>query len=231
MGYRYLPSAATTMLVLMTIGAIAVIVLSILGYRMFLGKSAAHNRENAWGKFFNFDHLYLDKILKTFFLIGTVINVVCAVLTPLFMAAAGGGTGFFLGVFVAIILFCIFELGLRLGYEYLLMFVRMSVDVRHLRRSVVGAESELNETVDESLFHALVHSRPSFSPEQAGADGAASAVSAAPVAAAAPAAETSAAPAATPAAPAADTGAWVCPSCGTQNALGRFCGKCGTPRA
>ncbi len=187
---------------------VAIVALTVVGYVKFLGKGA--DRRSKGGSFFQFDHFYIEKILKAVYLFSVVCITVTAVVTPFGSAIIASsyyldfGTvvgSFFGGLVTGILIFLIGQFLCRICFEYSLMFVRLATDARAIRNTVAG---------------------------EPGAGGAASAQAQAY----APAGSRGAAPSGSPypQQPVQAPSTWTCPQCGRAGNAGSFCGSCGTPR-
>lgn len=230
--------------ILILVITVAVIALTVIAYRKFVGKKA--DQSKPLSKFFNFDHLYLENITKLLYILTTVGVAGFCVYLPLAVLGSGvSNIGLllvsFLGALIgAAILFVIWQFVSRMMFEWAMLIIRGAVDLHAIRKNVTGtdyaSDDKLSGGVDE-----LVSSLKAKKAEKAQAQAAAAPVAqAAPVApapapAAAPVADqaavtTPAAPVApaAPAAPAAD-GTWSC-QCGRTGNTGNFCAGCGSPR-
>lgn len=230
--------------ILILVITIAVIALTVIAYRKFVGKKA--DQSKPLSKFFNFDHLYLENITKLLYILTTVGVAGFCVYLPLAVLGSGISNiglllaSFFGALIGAAILFVIWQFVSRMMFEWAMLIIRGAVDLHAIRKNVTGtdyaSDDKLSGGVDE-----LVSSLKAKKAEKAQAQAAAAPVAqAAPVApaqapAAAPVADQAAvtAPAApvapaAPAAPAAD-GTWSC-QCGRTGNIGNFCAGCGSPR-
>ena len=230
--------------ILILVITVAVIALTVIAYRKFVGKKA--DQSKPLSKFFNFDHLYLENITKLLYILTTVGVAGFCVYLPLAVLGSGISNiglllaSFFGALIGAAILFVIWQFVSRMMFEWAMLIIRGAVDLHAIRKNVTGtdyaSDDKLSGGVDE-----LVSSLKAKKAEKAQAQAAAApVVQAAPAApaqapAAAPVADQAAvtapvapvAPAA-PAAPAAD-GTWSC-QCGRTGNTGNFCAGCGSPR-
>ncbi len=142
----YAGSAAAIMVV-STIIAIAALVCAVLCYIWFLHGKQPSKRNTKLGRFFNFDHYYLDKILKVIYLVAA-IGIAAVAINGAIMGLALGLGGFFAALIFSAIGFVVAELVLRVTYEYLLIFVQLAIDVRKIRKKVSSATS-LGEELQE----------------------------------------------------------------------------------
>lgn len=232
--------------------AIAVIVLSIVLYRKFVGKKA--NPNSSMTKFFRFDHLFIDKFIKFFFILDALAIAAFCIYLP-FLGATSGIGGFFAMLFLGILLLVILEVVNRLLYEGVMLFVRLVIDVGDIRSKIVGGKSMSDMLEDSSNAAAGYAEKVSESSNKA-KENAVSAVSA--VREKKPASSQNGAssgdnksvgdtgatvnnsaannaPASTDvqnsAANAQPAGnGWECPNCGSHNPAGSFCAKCGCRR-
>lgn len=204
---------------------IAIVVLTILGYVKFIGKNA--DRKSKGGRFFNFDHFYIEKILKALYLLAAVTVAVFAVFTPINAAMVASSVGyyggnafgaaagaFFGGLVVGALIFFIGEFLCRVFYEFSMMFVRLVTDARAIRNTVAGAPGDDAQPFAPAAPSAAPHGYPI-----------------AHQAASAPFPSVAPVPGVVPAAPAAQPPhvSWDC-SCGQKGNTGSFCGTCGSPR-
>lgn len=126
------------------LGGLFVFCLVIAGvvfcYIKFLGVHAS--RDSRGAKFFNFDHLYVDKILKTFYLIFVILFALGALSLPFMFSSAFGIGGFIIGLLLGVLFFAFGQLMLRVTYEFQLITVRMANDLRAIRHVVAGKPGE-----------------------------------------------------------------------------------------
>lgn len=242
-GYGYGSGVSGTFaLILGVIAIIAFFALCILGYMKFLGKNS--NRNSKLGKFFHFDHFYIEQFLRILFLINTVAITVTCAYWMLVMAFSGSVGMFFLSIIGFPLLFVVCLFLNRIVYEGLLIGIRQAVDVRALRSKVVGdVPAASNPAPTQSaggsgvsldfsgLFKkagAQAGAQPGAQTGVAGSAGASHWDPAAPSAPSAQPAPSAYAPSASKPF-SADSDSWTCGVCGgTGN--GAFCGRCGNPR-
>lgn len=241
---------------LSVVAVLAFIALCVAGYIMLLGKNASH-RTSALGRFFNFDHFYIEKVLQ-------VLNLIAAVGIAVFacwLALSSFGSPLLIlpGILLGALVFFVGQFVNRIIFEGALLFVRLVTDTQAIRNTVVGPRTMDEPPAPAAPFApASAYRSPAAVAPVAPAD-----TPVAPTAAAAPAAAPSAPepPTATPAqapasaepqtptpapeAPAATAQqqapappvppaftpkhTWHCPACGTEND-GNFCVSCGTKR-
>ena len=237
--------------VLAILAVIAVIVLTILACIKFLGKNG--DRTSRLGKLFNFDHLFIETIIKVFYImsfIGITVFLVWLVITS---TLAGGIVGFFGSLLGSIVAFFVLQFLCRLSFEMTMAFVRMSSDVHAMRKTVVG---DIPDAAPRPAGPSVFDSIAARIPKQPVAPAAGAApvppttpvspqpaspapqqpVQQAPAAPAAPAAEAQPAQASAdatvvmPAQSDAGSDAWTCPLCGRTGNTAKFCPKCGCAR-
>lgn len=184
---------------------VAIIALTVVGYVKFLGKRA--DRRSKGSTFFQFDHFYIEKILKVVYLFSAVCVAVTAIATPFGAAATtasvyyyfdfGAVAGaFFGGLLTDIVIFLVGQFLCRISFEFSLMFVRLVTDTRAIRTAVAGDPAAGAPSTAAAQAHPFAGGPQS--PSQP------------PVAQAAP--------------------AWTCPQCGRAGNAGSFCGSCGARR-
>lgn len=242
-GYSSYAGAAIGGMVLLVIVLIAGLVLTIVACVKYLGKNG--DRSSKLGRLFNFDHLFVETIMKVVYImsvIGITLGCLWMVLTTAFVGNVGT---FFISLFVGIIAFFVLQLLCRLSFEMTMAFVRMSSDVHAMRKTIVGdipdaAPRPAGPSVFESIA-ARIPKQPVAPSSAAAPVPPATPVSSAPQQPAqqAPTASTSdsqparASADATvvmPPQPDADSGAWTCPLCGRTGNTAKFCPKCGCAR-
>lgn len=119
--------------VLAILAVIAVIVLTILACIKFLGKNG--DRTSRLGRLFNFDHLFIETIIKVFYImsfIGITVFLVWLVITS---TLAGGIVGFFGSLLGSIVAFFVLQFLCRLSFEMTMAFIRMSSDAHAIRKA------------------------------------------------------------------------------------------------
>lgn len=185
------------------LGVVTAIVLTIVGYVMFLSKNA--NRSSQGARFFHFDHFYVEKVLKVIYLFIAALITMIAILTPFGSAITVGRVyddfglvmgAFFSGLLSGVLIFLIGQFVCRIMFEYALMFVRLVTDARAIRNTIVGEPG-----MDGGGVQPVAPTRPT-------------------------------APAGIPAGMYSEPQApatWTC-QCGRTGNTGSFCGACGRPR-
>lgn len=139
--------------VLAILAVIAVIVLTILACIKFLGKNG--DRTSRLGRLFNFDHLFIETIIKVFYImsfIGITVFLVWLVITS---TLAGGIVGFFGSLLGSIVAFFVLQFLCRLSFEMTMAFIRMSSDAHAIRKAVVGEEPAAQRPSGPSLFDSI----------------------------------------------------------------------------
>lgn len=203
------------------LGALAVIALTVIGYIKFIGKNA--NRSSRASKFFQFDHFFIERILKAIYLFSVICITVFSVIMPFAAAFSVASLSyradigvifatFFSTLFASIIGFLVFQFLCRISFEGMMMFIRLVTDARDIRNAVAG-EPGTGGVNGGSAAH---NGAAATYYGTAGAVGTASARTTTQVSSAA---QTRAAAPAT----------WTC-SCGRGGNTGSFCGACGKPR-
>ena len=196
---------------LAVIAILAFIALCVVGYIMLLGKNASR-RTSALGRFFNFDHFYIEKVLQ-------VLNLIAAVGIAVFacwMALSSFSSPLLIlpGILLGALVFFVGQFINRIIFEEALLFVRLVTDTQAIRNTVAGPRAaSVPPTPAEPVAPAAGYRAP-----------AAETSAPAPNAPAAPAVPVAPAPAES-----AVHASWRCPSCGTEND-GNFCVSCGTKR-
>lgn len=235
-GYSSYAGAAIGSMVLLVIVLIAGLVLTIVACVKYLGKNG--DRSSRLGRLFNFDHLFVETIMKVVYImsvIGITLGCLWAVLTTAFVGNVGT---FFVSLLVGIVMFFILQLLCRLSFEMTMAFVRMSSDVHAMRKTVVG---DIPDAAPRPAGPSVFDSIAARIPKQpvAPAAGAAPVPPTTPVSPAAPAtpaAEAQPAQASAdatvvmPAQSDAGSDAWTCPLCGRTGNTAKFCPKCGCAR-
>ena len=250
-GYSSYAGAAIGSMVLLVIVLIAGLVLTIVACVKYLGKNG--DRSSRLGRLFNFDHLFVETIMKVVYImsvIGITLGCLWAVLTTAFVGNVGT---FFVSLLVGIVMFFILQLICRLSFEMTMAFVRMSSDVHAMRKTVVG---DIPDAAPRPAGPSVFDSIAARIPKQPVAPAAGAApvppttpvspqpaspapqqpVQQAPAAPAAPAAEAQPAQASAdatvvmPAQSDAGSDAWTCPLCGRTGNTAKFCPKCGCAR-
>ena len=215
---------------------IAVVVLTVIMYRKYCGKNSNPNTKAA--KFFRFDKLLIDKVLKVLYIFNALsIAAVCLFLPIAALISGTSAVKFFSTLIGAVLAFVVWQVIARLVYEGIMLFVRLVIDVRDIRNTVCVDKPTAPEVIakdDDPIAPAPAPApaAPVAAPAVAAAP-AEAADATAPIEPAAEAAPTPAAPAtAETAAPesAADSNTWTCKKCGTVCTEGVFCANCGESR-
>lgn len=134
--YGAVLNQAAAISIVSIIAFIAIIVLSVLGIVMYIAKK--ENRRTPIGRFFHFDHLFIENILKGFYLVCVVIITVSSVVTLINSTILTGAAGFLIGLLEAVLLFVIGQVLCRLAFEFSMAFVHLAVDARAIRTKIVG---------------------------------------------------------------------------------------------
>lgn len=175
------------------VGILVVLILAIVAF--FAGSivlsvvylRGGAQRNSKMGRFLNFDHFFIEKIIQVFNVICIVTITVVSVAYPFILGLSGGFGMFMLGLVFAVVFFFVSQLLNRMAFEQLLLLVSITNDTRALRKHFVP-DSEAQ---------------------------AASVAAASPAPAAAPVASPAAAPAAAPVYEPPAT--WVCACGKTEN--------------
>ncbi len=250
-GYSSYAGAAIGSMVLLVVVLIAGLVLTIVACVKYLGKNG--DRSSRLGRLFNFDHLFVETIMKVVYImsvIGITLGCLWFILTTAFVGNVGV---FFASLFGGVIMFFILQLLCRLSFEMTMAFVRMSSDVHAMRKTVVG---DIPDAAPRPAGPSVFDSIAARIPKQPVAPAAGAApvppttpvspqpaspapqqpVQQAPAAPATPAAEAQPAQASAdatvvmPAQSDAGSDAWTCPLCGRTGNTAKFCPKCGCAR-
>ncbi len=199
--------------IVLLLATIAVVVLTIVGYVKFLGKNS--DRKSGLGKFFHFDHFYIEQVLRFLYLFSAISITVTCVASVLIAAFAGGAAAFFVSLIGFAVFFFVGQFFCRIMFENALIGIRQAVDVRALRSKIVGDVAATDagpESIDEI--------KSSFKRKRKVGPAGSAGVAASPAAGAS---------SVKPVSPSAHE-AWRCPECGNVG-TGKFCGRCGSPRA
>lgn len=198
--------------IVLLLAVVAIVVLTIVGYVKFLGKNS--DRKSGLGRFFHFDHFYIEQVLRFLYLFSAVSITVVSVSNVLIAAFMGGAAAFFMSLIGSILLFFVSQFFCRIMFENALIGIRQAVDVRALRSKIVGDVAATDagpESIDEIKASLKWKSKQgSSNPMNATVDVAAGAGNA-------------------QSASHASGEAWRCPTCGNVG-TGKFCGRCGSPR-
>lgn len=120
---------------LAVIAILAFIALCVAGYIIFLGKNASR-RTSALGRFFNFDHFYIEKVLQ-------VLNLIAAVGIAVFacwLALSSFSSPLLIipGILLGALVFFVGQFVNRIIFEGSLLFVRLVTDTQAIRNAVAG---------------------------------------------------------------------------------------------
>ena len=139
----------TILLIVPLLFLIAAVVISALLYRKFVGKKA--NPDSSVTKFFRFDHLFIDKVIKFFYILDSLLIAVFCIYLPFsgFGILARNPGSFFVMLLLAIVVLVALELLNRLLYEGVMLFVRLVIDVGDIRSKIVGGKS-MSDTLEDS---------------------------------------------------------------------------------
>lgn len=250
MGYGYYGSGMSSGLmavaaagVLAIIAVIAVIVLTIVACVKFLGKNG--DRTSKLGRLFNFDHLFIETIMKVFYIMSVVGISVFYVWLVITSAIGGGFGGFFGALLGGAVMFFLMQLLCRLSFEITMAFVRMSSDVHAMRKTVVGdTPTGVQQSSGPSIFDSIAARIPKQPVAPAPNAAPVPPTTPAPSAPQQPVQQAPATPASSeqpaqapadatvvmPVQPNADSDAWTCPLCGRAGNTAKFCPKCGCAR-
>lgn len=231
---------------LMLVAFIASIVLTVIGYKRFVGITPTlridPKDQRTWGPFLNFDTLIIDKVLKALYMFNAIFLALAIVV--LAIAALSEGFGAFVAALIGgAIAIVILELLLRLGYELIMMQVVIARNTSEIKRHLVGGEEAdadgISPLSTEPAYVAapapVAPSAPAYAPAPAPAAPAPAPVPApvpvpapAPAPEPVPAPEPELAPEAAPEAEPEVSAQLTCPVCGAPiNAGDKFCAVCG----
>lgn len=126
------------------IALVVFVIIAVVFYARYIG--GAPKRKSRLGRFFNFDYFYIERILKTFYMVLAVFVTIMCIFTPFgilisvsYFSDFGAGFGAFLVSIIGVIIaFLILQFILRIGFEWMMMFIRLVVDTRAIRNSVSG---------------------------------------------------------------------------------------------
>ena len=206
--------ANTVLIIILTI---AVIVLTVVLYRKFIGKKSDGTKPLA--RLLNFDHLYIENITKGLYILSVLGITAFCVYLPLSALTTIGSVGasafgaFLIALVVAALLFVLLQVACRLGFEMTMMAIRAVVDIRAIRNEVAGPAAGKKDALGDAPGFSLFGKRKGEE-KKAAVVGSSSVVDAAPVSA-------------VPQGDVAET--WDC-VCGKTGNTGKFCSKCGSPR-
>ncbi|MCR4870938.1 MAG: DUF4282 domain-containing protein [Atopobiaceae bacterium] len=208
---------------LMLVAFIASIVLTIIGYKRFVGSASSKLRidprdQRTWGPFLNFDTLIIDRVIKVLYMFNAIF-LALATVVGVIAALFAGFEEFLLGIIGGAIALAAGELLLRLFYELVMMTVVIARNTSAIKRELCK-----DEIADEDGISSLT-------PAPAPVEAVYTYVPPAPVAAPAPAPapepdsepdqESSPNPEPEPSAP-------TCPQCcATVSPDDKFCTSCG----
>lgn len=243
-GLSTVAMAGGTALTLLFLGFIAAIVVTVVFYQKFIseGKVAKiPGMKHDWGPYFRFETLIIEKILQVLYIFTACLiafESAALILSSLFtLAYAPLET--LIGIIIIAIVCVVLEVLNRLGFETTMLNILIWKNTAVIRKTVTGdssgqpvmvgdgpaprpsepAPSARPVTPTPSVQHASVASSPT--PHYQAAQ------PTEPVSH--PAASAPQASAAQPTAPS-ESKEWTCPSCGSHNKIGSFCGQCGTKR-
>ena len=208
---------------LMLVAFIASIVLTVIGYKRFVGSARSKLRidprdQRTWGPFLNFDVLIIDRVIKALYMFNAIF-LALATVVGIIAALFAGFKEFLLGLIGGAIALVVGELLLRLFYELVMMTVVIARNTSAIKRELCK-----DEIADEDGISSLT-------PAPAPVEAVYTYVPPAPVAAPAPAPapepdsepdqESSPNPEPEPSAP-------TCPQCcATVSPDDKFCTSCG----
>lgn len=242
-GYGSAAMAAAISGILMVVAVIAVVVLTVVACVKFLGKNG--DRSSKLGRLFNFDHLFIESIMKFFYILSVVSITVFSVYAVIEGGVVGGFGGFFGSLLVTAVVFFLLQFFCRMSFEMMMAFIRMSSDAHAIRKTVVGDVGEGSTPAQKDgagaswmdAVAARIPKRPASAPAQAPASEPVPtpAPAAAPAPASKPAADSVSAQAPVASAEVTavmptESDAWTCPKCGKAGNTAKFCPKCGCPR-
>ena len=194
---------------LMLVAFIASIVLTVIGYKRFVGSTSSKLRidprdQRTWGPFLNFDTLIIDRVIKALYMFNAIF-LALATVVGVIAALFAGFEEFLLAVLGGSILLAVGELMLRLLYELVMMTVVIARNTSAIKRELCkdevadadGISSLTPAPVPEPAVFSVVAPEPEPEPEPEPA------------------------PAPEPVAP-------TCPQCGaTVSPDDKFCTSCG----
>lgn len=194
---------------LMLVAFIASIVLTVIGYKRFVGSTSSKLRidprdQRTWGPFLNFDTLIIDRVIKALYMFNAIF-LALATVVGVIAALFAGFEEFLLAVLGGAILLAVGELLLRLFYELVMMTVVIARNTSAIKRELCkdevadadGISSLTPAPVPEPAVFSVVAPEPEPEPEPEPA------------------------PAPEPVAP-------TCPQCGaTVSPDDKFCTSCG----
>lgn len=144
--------------ILAALALIAFIVLAIVGYIKFIGKNA--DTTSKFGRFFNFDHFFIETILKTLYLVSVIGITIFSIYTWISLTFAAGFVGVFFGLFSGVLIFAIGQFVCRMLFEASMMFVRLVVDVHDIKKETIGEASNHEDEIVESVTEPIVPEAP-----------------------------------------------------------------------
>lgn len=256
-GLSTLAMAGGTALTLLFLGFIAAIVVTVVFYQKFIseGKVAKiPGMKHDWGPYFRFETLIIEKILQVLYIFTACLiafESAALILSSLFtLAYAPLET--LIGIIIIAIVCVVLEVLNRLGFETTMLNILIWKNTAVIRKTVTGdssgqpvmvgdgpaprpsepAPSARPVTPTPSVQHASAASSPT--PHYQAVQPTPSEASQPTEPVSRPAAPAPQAPATQPTAPSTpaqpESHEWTCPSCGSHNKIGSFCGQCGTRR-
>ena len=195
-------------------------------YVLFVRPGAPYAHSTAFGRHLNFDHYHLDTIMKVLYMFSFIVNITLGVMT--FLALMEMNSDFaFLSILAGILVFMILQGLSRMMHEIIIVYVHMAEDVRGVREGLGYARPAKKTVSPEAAARAARRSAArkeavsSFKRSVRQSDVVRSALGSPTNDSQPPIAYT----------PETNQEQWVCPNCGTTMPSGKFCTKCGTPRA
>lgn len=210
---------------LMLVAFIASIVLTVIGYKRFVGSASSKLRidprdQRTWGPFLNFDTLIIDRVIKALYMFNAIF-LALATVVGVVAALFAGFEEFLLAIIGGALALAAGELLLRLFYELVMMTVVIARNTSAIKRELCK-----DEIADEDGISSLT-------PAPAPVEAVYTYVPPAPVSTPAPAPEPGPAPEPIAAPepepePEPEPAAPTCPQCGaTVSADDKFCTSCG----
>ena len=128
---------------LMLVAFIASIVLTVMGYKRFIGTTTTlrvdPRDQRTWGPFLNFDTLIIDKVLKALYMFNAIFLALATVVGVIALLSQGFGA-FVAGIIGGAIAIIVGELILRLTYELIMMTIVIARNTSEIKRAMVGGE-------------------------------------------------------------------------------------------
>ena len=129
---------------LMLVAFIASIVLTVIGYKRFVGSTTSLRvdlrDQRTWGPFLNFDTLIIDKVLKALYMFNAIFTALEAVVVVISLLSRSFGA-FVVGLIAGAIALVVVELLLRLTYELIMMTIVIARNTSEIKRAMVGGET------------------------------------------------------------------------------------------